>query len=138
MAEPTLRRRAGDRGEMLAVDHLLALGWTLVARNVVVGRDEIDVIALEPTAGRPATLVFVEVRSAASGRFGRPEESVGRQKVRRLYRSAMALRALGALPDGSPLPRLPWRVDLVTVERTASAGRAEEPVIRHFRAIEAS
>ena len=96
-----------------------------------------DILAVEP--GHPRTLVFVEVRSHTTSRFGAPEESVDRRKVTRVYRAAGALRALGTLPDGRPLPRLPWRVDLLAVdERPRLARGIGGPTVRHVRALERS
>jgi Holliday junction resolvase-like predicted endonuclease len=101
---------------------------------VRVGRDEIDILALEP--GLAPTLVFVEVRSHTTARFGLPEESVDGRKVGRLYRAALALRRLGRLGDGTPLPRVDWRVDLILVDvRPALAADVGGPVLRHIRGI---
>jgi Holliday junction resolvase-like predicted endonuclease len=99
---------------------LHSLGWRFVDRNVKVGRDEIDILAVDP--GPPVELVCVEVRSASSGAFGAPEERVDRAKVSHLY------RAMRALPLGLAMHR---RVDLVTVDL-----RSGVPVIRHLRALE--
>jgi len=106
----------------------------VLATNVVVGRDEIDVVAVDP--GPPECLVFVEVRSNVSGRFGAPEESVAGRKLRRTYRAAFTLLHAGTLPGGAALPRLPWRVDVVVVEHRPSLGRdAGGPVVRHLRGV---
>jgi putative endonuclease len=129
------RRASGERGEALAARHLEALGWTVLARRVRVGRDEIDLVAVDP--GPPSALVIVEVRTRVSGRFGSPEESVDRRKVARLYRAAAALRAIGTLPAGTPIPALPWRVDLVAVDDAPAIGPgAGGPAFRHVRALE--
>ena len=106
---------------------MAALGWRVVARNVKVGRDEIDVLAIDP--GPPKTLVNVEVRSLSTAAFGYPEERVDRLKVGRLYRALAGLAA--ALESDEGLNKLPRRVDLVIVDRRS--GRAE---IRHLRAVE--
>ncbi|MBA2557090.1 MAG: YraN family protein, partial [Chloroflexi bacterium] len=71
---PTLRRRNGDRAEVLAVAHLSELGWTILATGLRIGRDEVDILALDP--GPRGELVVIEVRSHTTGRFGTPEESV--------------------------------------------------------------
>jgi Holliday junction resolvase-like predicted endonuclease len=137
MARPTFRRRRGDRAEQLATGHLESLGWRVLARNVAAGRDEVDIVALDP--GPPAAIVCVEVRSNTTGRFGAPEESVVGRKVRRLYRSMAALRAAGELPDGAgPLPRgVPWRVDLLVVEDAPTLGPGTGgATIRHLRNVE--
>jgi Holliday junction resolvase-like predicted endonuclease len=131
----TLRQRSGMRGEALAASHLRARGWTILGSRVRVGRDEIDLVAIEP--GAPSTLVVVEVRTRASGRFGSAEESLDRRKVARLYRAAAGLRAAGVLPDGTDLPRLPWRVDLLAVDDAPAIGPgAGGPAITHHRALE--
>src|SRR5687767_354308 len=70
--QPTSRRRAGDDAEEAVARHLLASGWTIVARNVRVGRGELDIVAVEPDPAPP--LVFVEVRSASGTAFGDPIE----------------------------------------------------------------
>jgi putative endonuclease len=116
----TARQQAGRLAEDEVAGHLALSGWRLLGRNVVVGRDEIDILAIDP--GPPAELVFVEVRSATSDRFGTPEERVDRDKVAHLYRASRALTA----PHG-----LKRRVDLVVVDR-----RTGSSVIRHLRAIE--
>jgi putative endonuclease len=111
----TPRRRAGDAAEQAVARHLSAHGWTIVARNVRVGRSELDIVAVEPAT--PPILVIVEVRSATVTSFGAPVESVDARKVSRLYRAAWALVRAGRLPDGKALPDIEWRVDLVTVIR---------------------
>ena len=134
-APRTLRQRRGERGEDAAAAYLQGLGWRLLARRVHVGRDEIDLLALEP--GATPTLVLVEVRTRSTSRFGSPEESVDSAKVRRLYRAAAALRAAGRLPDGRELPRLPWRIDLVAVDEAPAIGPgAGGRAVRHLRALE--
>jgi len=117
---PTLRQEHGTLAEDAAVGYLRELGWTIVARNVKVGRDEIDVVAIDP--GPPAQLVCVEVRSATSAAFGTPEERVDRPKVGHLYRAMWALKTES---------RLPRRIDLVVVD-----GRGGATAVRHLRALE--
>jgi putative endonuclease len=130
----THRRRNGDRSEAIAARHIGGLGWVVLARNVPAGRDEIDLVAVDP--GPPERLVFVEVRSNSSGRFGAPEESLVGQKLRRTYRAAFALVGGGLLPDGVPLPRLPWRVDVIAVEQGPSLNRdVGGPIVRHLRGV---
>jgi Holliday junction resolvase-like predicted endonuclease len=105
-------------------------GWLIVARNLRVGRDEIDLLAVDP--GPPSTLVVVEVRGLRSTLFGAPEERVDRAKVGRLYRALGALRSPAAARLAVDLPvGLTGRVDLVVVD--SRSGRAE---IRHLRALE--
>lgn len=130
----TQRRRLGDRAESLVAGQLAALGWTILAANVRVDRDEVDLIGVEP--GLPPTLVFVEVRSRTAPAFGPPEESVDGAKIARIYRAAFALLRARRLPDGRSLPPLRWRVDLVSVDaRPLQLDDVAGVALRHVRGI---
>ena len=114
------------------VRRLVERGWTVLARNVRLGRDELDIVAIDP--GPPETLVFVEVRSRSGARFGSPEEGIDGRKILRSYRAAHALVRAGAVPDGPVLPRGPWRVDVCTVAWAEGRHRTE-PTVRHLRRV---
>jgi putative endonuclease len=105
---------AGDAAEEIVADHLTGLGWKILGRNVHVGRYELDLIAVDP--GPPASLVAVEVRWRASRAFGLPEETVDARKRSRVRVAAYGLLDRGTLPDGSRLPHLALRFDLIVVE----------------------
>jgi putative endonuclease len=124
----TAAQRAGDTAESLVLVRLLACGWTVLARNVHVGRHELDLVAVDP--GPPATLVVVEVRWRASRSFGLPEETVDYWKRTHVRLATYGLLDRGVLPDGVNLPRLPVRFDLVVVEPGVGGG---EPRVRHHR-----
>jgi len=129
------RPPAGPRGivgaaaEDAAAEHLTASGWTILARNLRIGHAEVDIVALEP--GRRPTLVIVEVRSRSGPRFGAAVESVDARKVARLYRAALSLRRTGhpavALDRGR---REPWRVDLITLDRSGGEGWSVQAHLR--------
>ena len=110
----TAAQRAGDAAETLVAERLIDAGWTVLARNVHVGRHEIDLVAVDP--GPPAVLVVVEVRWRTGRDYGLAEETVDHRKRVRVRAAAYGLLERGALPDGSPVPRLPLRFDLVAVE----------------------
>ena len=110
----TAAQRLGDAAEERVAEHLQAGGWTVLGRNVRMGRYELDLVALDP--GPPGALVVVEVRWRAGRVFGLPEETVDHRKRTRVRAGAYGLLNRGTLPDGSPLPRLPLRFDLVVVE----------------------
>jgi putative endonuclease len=116
-------QQAGDAAEALVADRLAEAGWLVLARNVHVGRHELDLVAVDP--GPPAALVVVEVRWRADRSFGLPEETVDHRKRSRVRAAAYGLLERGCLPGGERLPRLPLRFDLVVVE---PGGR-----IRHHR-----
>jgi putative endonuclease len=125
----TTAQRAGDAAETLVLARLVEAGWTVLARNVHVGRHELDLVAVDP--GPPAALVIVEVRWRRSRRFGLAEESVDHRKRTRVRQAAYGLLDRGATPDGSAIPRLPLRFDLVVIEPGERGGK---PRVRHHRA----
>jgi putative endonuclease len=77
------RGALGERGEEAAAIHLEALGFRILDRRFRTRAGEIDLVAEE--AG---TLVFVEVKTRASDRFGSPAEAVDARKRSRLLRAA--------------------------------------------------
>jgi putative endonuclease len=125
----TPMQRAGDAAESLAADHLARLGWTALARNVRLGRKEVDLIALDP--GPPQSVVVVEVRWRARRDYGLPEETFDWRKRAHLRAAIGRLAASGRLPDGRLLPPGALRVDLVVVEPPSSRGGS--PRLRHHR-----
>jgi putative endonuclease len=110
----TTAQRAGDSAETLVASRLTEAGWTVLARNVHVGRHELDLVAIDP--GPPSALVIVEVRWRGGRDYGLPEETVDHRKRTRVRAAAYGLLDRGALPDGAAIPRLPLRFDLVVVE----------------------
>jgi putative endonuclease len=126
----TPAQQAGDAAETLVAARLTAAGWSILARNVHVGRHELDLVAIDP--GPPAALVVIEVRWRAGRDFGLPEETVDHRKRTRVRAAAFGLLDRGAFPDGLTVPRLPLRFDLVVVEPPAATGGAVR--VRHHRA----
>jgi Holliday junction resolvase-like predicted endonuclease len=110
----TSQQRRGDSTELLVAAQLAAASWTILGRQVRVGRAELDIVAIDP--GPPVSLVVVEVRFRRTREFGLPEETIDHRKLSRLRTAAHALRALGRLPDGTPWPPLPIRLDIVVIE----------------------
>jgi putative endonuclease len=135
---PSQRAPAGPRGaigaaaEAAAAAHLRHRGWVVLGRNLRVGRDEVDILAREP--GCPPVLVVLEVRARSRSGFGSPLESVDDGKVARLYRAAWALRRRGhpAVAEAE-LSAIRWRIDVITLRRSASG---EWLVEQHLRGLE--
>jgi len=90
------RADAGMRGEEIAVEHLRGLGMEILERNYHFGHGEIDIIARDREV-----LVFCEVKTRKSDRYGDPEYAVTLRKrlqIRRiaqgyLYEHALATQA---------------------------------------------
>jgi len=76
-------RELGDRGEALAVTHLSAEGVSILDRNWRCAQGEIDIVGLDE-----GQVVFYEVKTRRSSRFGHPAEAVTRTKAARLRRLA--------------------------------------------------
>ncbi len=125
----TPAQQAGDEGEEAVARALEAAGWSILGRQVRVGRAELDIVAVDP--GPPSGLVVVEVRWRRSRGFGLPEETLDWRKLARLRMAAVRLVAAGRLPAGPDLPRLPLRLDMVAVE----PGTGDRVRLRHHRGI---
>jgi len=78
-----VRRAVGAYGERLAERHLTDLGLVVLARNWRCADGEVDLILREGD-----DVVFCEVKTRRSDRFGPPAEAVGARKVLRLRRLA--------------------------------------------------
>jgi putative endonuclease len=123
-------QQRGDGAESLVAADLVAKCWTILARNVRVGRGELDIVAIDP--GPPPMLVIVEVRWRASRAFGLAEETIDWRKRSKL-RAALGRLLEDGLPDGTRLPAMPFRVDLIVIEPPALP--EDSPRLRHHRAI---
>lgn len=78
-----LARAVGDFGEDQACAELESRGWELLERNWRCAAGEIDIVARDGD-----TVVFCEVKTRRSVRFGSPVEAVTPLKAARLRRLA--------------------------------------------------
>jgi len=79
-----LNKRLGKAGEALAVDFLKRKGYKILEQNYRTRWGEIDTIAQDESV-----LVFVEVKTRRSLKFGAPHESVGISKQRKMSKTAL-------------------------------------------------
>lgn len=79
-----MNKALGVWGENQAEKYLVKNGYRVVKRNFRVFEGEIDVVA-----EKRDRIVFVEVKTRTTDRFGSPEESVSAQKRSRLYLAGM-------------------------------------------------
>ncbi|CAN5753222.1 YraN family protein [soil metagenome] len=77
------RATLGRTGEDLAASQLKSLGFDVLARNVRGSYGELDIVAR-----RGSLVVFCEVKTRRSDRFGMPAEAVGYAKQQRIRRLA--------------------------------------------------
>lgn len=83
MAGGGIKRKIGDSGEVSAVSFLERKGFAILERNYRFNHGEIDVVAREGEE-----LVFVEVKTRTTTKFGFPEESVTPEKQQLIRRTA--------------------------------------------------
>jgi putative endonuclease len=69
----------GKSGEELALRFLREQGYEIIRQNYRTPKGEIDLIARSDT-----TLIFIEVKTRRSKKFGSPEEAVDRTKQNRI------------------------------------------------------
>lgn len=82
-------------GEDAAVKYLQKLGYKIIDRNFRKGYGEIDIVALHDN-----TLVFIEVKTRTSDKFGTPFESITPWKLRPLIKTAQFYKQIHkGLPD---------------------------------------
>ena len=116
-------KEKGDRGEDRAAAFLRRQGYRILERNYRCPLGEMDIIARE---GK--TLVFIEVKTRSTDRFGPPEAAIGSQKQRRM--TAIALCYL----KGKGWLGTPARFDVAAVN--IQEGR--ETVTLHKNAFDAT
>lgn len=115
---PSSAEDIGLWGEAHAERVLRKKGYDIVGRRVRVGRrDELDLVARDDTV-----LVFVEVKTRRTERYGRPMTAVDRRKRHALSRAAV--RYVGRLKRHG----VRFRFDVVEV-----VGRCGDstPIVRH-------
>jgi len=98
------RIKLGAQGEDLAVDYLKKKGLTIRVRNYRKKTGEIDIIAQDGQC-----LVFIEVKTRKSLRFGQPYESVTLTKQAQISRVALDYITRNKLHDQ------PIRFDVISI-----------------------
>ena len=99
------RRDTGILGEKLARGFLKKQGYHILETNYRCSHGEIDIVARHKEF-----LVFIEVRTKTSLKFGSPEESITPAKQERMRAAAFHYHQ-----THDNLPQL-WRIDVVAVE----------------------
>lgn len=97
-------KKLGYSGEDIASDYLLSKGYTILARNWRFKRLEVDIIASD----HHKELVFIEVKTRQTTRYGDPESAVD---LRKQAHMANAAHHYLELHDTD----LPVRFDIITI-----------------------
>ncbi len=107
-------RQAGTRGEDCALRFLKKKGYRIIERNYRCVFGEIDIIA-----NHQGAIVFIEVKSRTSDRFGYPEEAVGKVKQKKISRIAVNYLGERKLDDSNA------RFDVVAIHFSPGKERVE-------------
>ncbi len=119
------QQRVGKWGETIAAHYLEKQGYLVLDRNARTPYGEIDLVVRHETG----ELVFVEVKTRTSGRFGNPEEAVDARKLEHLINSAQAYM------DDRPVEfEHGWRIDVIAIQGQPGE-RIEDVNIVHFENI---
>lgn len=108
----------GKRGEDLASEHLVKLGFEILHRNYRSGHNEVDIIAR-----RGNTVSFVEVKARRSLKYGAAIEAVTPAKQREIVKVAEAYIAARAVEKTGET--VDYRFDVITVFESAGKATVE-------------
>ena len=114
-------QKVGEYGEMLAEKYLVKKGYHILAKNIKVGRQEIDILCKIRDF-----YIFVEVKCRASATYGLPEDSLSHSKFNQLKFGIAKYIGMNKIPADK------IRVDLVAVEINKTNKTAN---IRHYKDI---
>ena len=115
-------RAIGQWGEGVAVAYLVSKGYTILARNFHSPQGEIDLVAYDQDPKLPC-LVFVEVKTRTSDKYGYPEEAFVKKKWEHMQ------SAIQYYLEMHPAVDLEWCVDVIAV---LGHPDQENPQIQHY------
>ena len=102
------------KGEDMATAYLKKKGYQIVERNFRRGYGEIDIIAVKDN-----TLVFIEVKTRTSNKFGSPLEAITPWKLASLTKTAQFYKVLHPhFPDS-------MRIDAIAIYINQQSGKEE-------------
>jgi len=113
------KQSCGRRGEKYACKYLERRGYEILKRNFSCKTGEIDLIMTQ----RDGSIVFVEVRTRESRDFAPPEDTVTKNKQRKIIRTAHYFLNKYDIKDK------PLRFDVVAI--TAGDDK-DKPEVRHY------
>lgn len=107
----------GKKGEDLAAQHLEQKGYTILERNYHFEHAEVDIVAYFGFE-----IIFIEVKTRSSTKFGEPEDFVDKAKQKLVFKAAEAWIYERKM-EGSPM-----RFDVIAVKSQSET----EFYITHF------
>lgn len=115
-------KEIGIWGEGIAATYLIQKGYSIVLRNYYTSEGEIDIIAFQEV-DEERMLVFVEVKTRTSIKYGFPEEAITKKKWDHL------LNAVNRYFQEHPEYIGAWQIDVIAVQRLT---KDQSPNIDHF------
>ncbi|TKH37433.1 YraN family protein [Paenibacillus polymyxa] len=115
------RKAKGAMGEEAAALFLENLGYRILERNWRCRSGEIDLIAKQEHI-----LVFIEVRSRSSSKYGTPAESVTARKITQVRQTAAVYLHMNGMGES------PIRFDMISVRLSAETAAVTDHFIDAF------
>jgi putative endonuclease len=115
-------KEIGRWGEEIAAVYLKRNGYSIVDRNFYTPEGEIDLIALREEKGE-RIMIFVEVKTRTSEKYGYPEEAFTRKKWDHM------IKAIDRYLQDQPEYGDAWQIDVIAVQRLSED---QPPEIEHF------
>lgn len=100
----------GKLGETYAEKFLNANNYRILQKNFHSRFGEIDIIAIDLNSS-PPQLIFIEVKTRTNNSFGAPQESISRQKLSRIFKTAIHF-----LNHAIKKFSCHWRIDAIAVK----------------------
>ncbi len=113
----------GSAGERIAAEYLRLTGSVILENNYRSGHLEVDLVARERDC-----LVFVEVKTRRTGRFGDALDAVRYDKISNIRKAARRYISSGRAPSGYS----EIRFDLIAIDLSSSEGTL---ILRHVKGI---
>lgn len=114
-------QKVGQFGEGLARDYLVRHGYKIIGENIKVSYKEIDIIAKKQNL-----IVFIEVKTRTSDKFGFADEAISSKKIKHLK------RAIGAYLKSHNSGFQDIRLDLIAIDIDKDKKIAK---IKHYKDI---
>lgn len=112
----------GRWGEEIAAGYLIRNGYSILERNFYTPEGEIDIIALQEEKDEQI-LIFVEVKTRTTEKYGFPEEAFTRKKWDHMLKAIE--RYLQSQSDYGDA----WQIDVIAIQRLI---KKDPPEIEHF------
>ena len=116
------RKITGKVGEKIARQYFLDMGARLVAQNWHCRYGELDLVVI-----KDGKLIFVEVKSKISNRFGYAVEALTRKQLKRITKSCFCF-----LQEMTLVKFTGWRIDLIALELDSNHKLID---LQHFKSI---